>query len=242
MLIDYDSIPMYWHVHSNDGTVLIASNTHTGATFNGTPEDFRLLFNELAVKDLKVKIDDPLDNEVLVFVNGVATNKPAPVSLPPGGTTNQILSKKTNGDFDVQWSSGGSAQDTSFAPTESIFATNVQEAIESLSIPVNVGLSLSSTNGVIDININGIDVFYTINADVVSFNVIKPTPPNISRSVYYFVQGANPGYSVADFPSNWTWVNGFPIQIPLAREDIYRLIFEVDPEGNIYVTAGRLPI
>lgn len=102
------------------------------------------------------------------------------------------------------------------------------------------GLELDITTGEVDININGIDVFYTIHAPITQFNVIKPTPPRVKKCVYYFYQGAEAGYSVASFPGNWNWINGSTFNMPTNQSELVRLVFEVDPVGNIYVSGGRI--
>lgn len=69
------------------------------------------------------------------------------IGVPAGGTTGQILSKKTETDYDTQWvNPTGTADAVSFTPAGNIEATTVQSAIAELDGEKQASLGYTAEN------------------------------------------------------------------------------------------------
>lgn len=115
---------------------------------------------------------------------------------------------------------------------------NLESIISSFEMPSMDGLELTVSNGVLNININGQDVSYTILANITQINVIKPISPKIAKNTIYLIQGGSSPYSSVLFPSNWNWINGTAITIANQTNVITRIELDVDSVGNIYAQAS----
>ena len=124
---------------------------------------------------------------------------------------------------------------------ELIALQNTLSSFEQLG-PILDGLQVQVSNGVFEININGQDALYTIISNITQFIVIKPQPPKVARSIIYIVQGLTGGFTAVNFPSTWNWISSSTFQLPSSTNRITRMLFEVDPVGNVYVEPSIIEL
>lgn len=117
---------------------------------------FRLSFFVRNAENVELKIDP----NVVIATHSWIINTINPAKLLPGGTTGQILKKKSNSDGDVEW---GNAAEVN------IFVDSIEEEQVLATDQTHVAWSTVTTNG-LAVYINGIRLHQALGADGWSAN------------------------------------------------------------------------